>query len=75
MSLLAIDWAALGEAAYISVAVGLGVLLVAAVAVTSSLRAQDAHGGSSAVFNVVTVACVLALAAAVVIGIYLMTDK
>ena len=37
-------------------AVGLGVMLVAAVAVTSSLRAQDAkaggHGGAAVALNV-----------------------
>jgi hypothetical protein len=79
MTLAEIDWAALGQAAWTSVAIGLGVLLVAGVAVTSSLRAQDArtsgHGGGGAVFNVLTVACVVALFAAVVIGIYIMTDK
>ena len=74
-----IDWAALGQAAWVSVAIGLGVLLVAAVAVTSSLRAQDARcvgqSGAASVFNAVTVICVIALIAAVVIGIYIMTDK
>jgi hypothetical protein len=79
MTLAEIDWGALGQAAWTSVAIGLGVLLVAGVAVTSSLRAQDAkaggHGSGSAVFNVVTIACVVALFAAVVIGIYIMTDK
>ena len=79
MTLAEIDWAALGQAAWTSVAIGLGVLLVAGVAVTASLRAQDArasgHGGGGAVFNVLTIACVVALFAAVVIGIYIMTDK
>ena len=41
MTLAEIDWAALGQAAWTSVAIGLGVLLVAGVAVSSSLRAQD----------------------------------
>ena len=65
-----IDWGALGEAAYTSAIIGLGVLLVAGVAVTSSLRAQDAkasgHGAGSTVFNVLTIACVVALFAAVI---------
>jgi p-aminobenzoyl-glutamate transporter AbgT len=77
-SFAAIDWAALGQAAWVSVVIGLGVLLIAAVAVTSSLRAQDARGpggGSPAVYGAVTVLCVIALAAAIVIGIYIMTDK
>jgi hypothetical protein len=75
MTFAEIDWSALGQAAWTSVAIGLGVLLVAGVAVTSSLRAQDSRGGVSTVFNVLTIACVVALFAAVVIGIYIMTDK
>jgi hypothetical protein len=75
MTLAEIDWSALGQAAWTSVAIGLGVLLVAGVAVTSSLRAQDSRGGDSTVLNVLTIACVVALLAAIVIGIYIMTDK
>jgi hypothetical protein len=79
MTFAEIDWAALGQAAWTSVAIGLGVMLVAGVAVTSSLRAQDARasgqGGGGAVLNVLTIACVVALLAAIVIGIYIMTDK
>jgi hypothetical protein len=74
MTLAEIDWAALAQAVWTSVAVALGVLLVAGVAVTSSLRAQDSRGGVSTVLNVLTIACVVALFAAVVIGIYIMTD-
>ena len=74
-----IEWDLLGEAASISIAVGLGVLLVATVAVTSSLRGQDARaagqGGAAVALNVLTVVCIVALAAAIVIGIYFMTDK
>jgi hypothetical protein len=75
VTLAEIDWSALGQAAWTSVAIGLGVLLVAGVAVTSSLRAQDSRGATSTALNVVTIACVVALFAAVVIGIYIMTDK
>ena len=79
MTLEEIDWSALAQAAYVSVAVALGVLLVAALAVISSLRAQEAradgHSGTGTALNVVTVVCVIALAAAIVIGIYIMTDK
>jgi hypothetical protein len=79
MTFAEIDWAALAQAAWTSVAIGLGVMLVAGVAVTSSLRAQDARasgqGGGGAVLNVLTIACVVALLAAIVIGIYIMTDK
>jgi hypothetical protein len=73
-----VDWSSLGEAAYVSVAVGLGVLLVAAVGVASSLRAEDERGAgreSSAVaLNAVTVVCVLGLLAAIGTGIYLLTQ-
>jgi hypothetical protein len=73
-----IDWSSLGEAVYVSVAVGLGVLLVAAVGVASSLKAQDERGAgreSSAVaFGSVTVVCVLGLVGAIAAGIYLLTQ-
>ena len=48
----------------VSVGVGLGVLLVAAVAVMSSLRSQDARGGAATALRRVTVVCVVALVAA-----------
>jgi UPF0716 family protein affecting phage T7 exclusion len=80
MTLLAtiVDWGSLAEAGYISVAVGLGVLLVAAVGVASSLKAQDERGAGrdsgAVVFGGVTVVCVLALAGAIGAGIYLLTQ-
>jgi hypothetical protein len=74
-----IDWGALGQAVWTSVAIGLGVLIVGGLAVTASLRSQDAHtygkGGAAASYAAITVLCVLALAAAIVIGIYIMTAK
>ena len=46
-----VDWGLLREAVYISVAVGLGVLVIGAIAVASSLRSQDeraaGHGGAA----------------------------
>lgn len=71
----AIDWGALGEAAWTSVAIGLGVMLVATVAVTSSLRSQDSSGGTSTAFGALTIVCVVLLVAAVVLGINFMVDK
>jgi hypothetical protein len=73
-----VDWGSLAEAVYVSVAVGLGVLLVAGIAVASSLRAQDdraagATAASSALMGVTSV-CVLALAGAIGAGIYLLTQ-
>lgn len=73
-----IDWGSLFEAVYISVVVGLGVLVVAAIAVASSLSAEDARmvrdGGATAAFGAVTVICVLGLIGSVVAGVYLLTQ-
>jgi hypothetical protein len=73
-----VDWSSLGEAVYTSVAVGLGVLLVAGIGVASSLRAEDergaGHDGSAVALAGVTVACVLALLAAIGTGIYFLTQ-
>ena len=72
-----IDWGSLAEAGYISIAVGLGVLLVAAVGVAASLRAQDERGagrdGTAVALGGVTIVCVLALIGAIAAGIYLLT--
>jgi ribosomal protein L11 methylase PrmA len=73
-----IEWSKLVEAAYVSGAFGIGVILIAGFAVVASLRAQDrrsAHQGGAIVLDVLTGACVLAIAAAVVLGIFIMTDK
>ena len=75
---ITIDWGKLLQTALVSAAFGVGVLLVAGVAVIASLRAQDrrsAHQGGVAVLHVVTGACVLAIGAAVVLGIYVMASK
>jgi len=73
-----IDWSSLLEAAYVSAAFGIGVLLVAGVAVVASLQAQDrqnAQQGGVVALHVLTGVCVLAIVAAVVLGIWVMTDK
>jgi hypothetical protein len=75
---LTVEWGKLVEAAYVSAVFGIGVILVAGLAVIASLRAQDrrsAHQGGAVVLDVATGACVLAIAAAVVFGIYIMTRK
>jgi hypothetical protein len=73
-----VDWGSLGEAVYTSVAVGLGVLLVAGIGVASSLRAEDERGAgretAAFTFVGVTVVCVLGLVGAVAAGIYLLTQ-
>ena len=50
---------------------------VLGLAVVSALRAQDAQEGGASVagLRVVTVVCVLLVAAAVVVGIYYIADK
>jgi hypothetical protein len=73
-----VDWGKLLQAAYVPAAFGIGVMLVAGLAVLASLRSQDrrrAHQGGAIALDAVTVACVLAIAAAIVLGIYVMTDK
>ena len=73
-----IDWSSLLEAAYISAAFGIGVLLVAGVAVVASLQAQDrqkAHQGGAVALHVLTGACVLLILAAVAVGIAVMVNK
>jgi len=73
-----VDWASLWEAVYLSVAIGLGILIVAGIAVTCSLSAEDAraahNGGATFAFGAVTLICVLALIGAIVAGIYLLTQ-
>jgi predicted benzoate:H+ symporter BenE len=79
MSLLAdsiVDWGALAQVAYISAIAGVAIAGVLGLGITSALRAQDERGGAGALaLNAVTVLCVLAVAAAVVVGIVFMVDK
>jgi hypothetical protein len=73
-----VDWGSLAEAVYISVLVGLGVLIVAALGVVASMRAEDARArgesGTVAVYGAGTVVCIAALLGAVGVGIYLLTQ-
>jgi hypothetical protein len=73
-----VDWAALWQAAWVSIVIGLGVLIVAAVGVAASLRAQDDRtagaGGAAVVFGGITIVCVAGLVGAVIYGIYLLTQ-
>jgi hypothetical protein len=73
-----VEWGKLLQAAYVSAAFGIGVMLVAGLAVVASLRGQDrrrTHQGGAIVLDAVTVACVLAIAAAIVLGIYVMVSR
>ena len=77
MTLATIEWDKLLQAAWVSAAFGIGVLVVAGAAVVLSLRAQDrrrVRAGALAL-DLVTGACVLAIGAAIVLGIYVMTQK
>jgi hypothetical protein len=73
-----VDWAALAQAAWVSAVIGLGILIVGAVGVAASLRAQDDRtagaSGAAVVFGGITIACVAGLIGAVVYGIYLLTQ-
>jgi hypothetical protein len=75
-----VDWGTLLQAAYGSAAFAIGLLLMGGLAVVASLRSQDqdrrgASRGGVIALNVVAVACALAIAGAVVLGIYVMANK
>jgi hypothetical protein len=73
-----VEVAPLLEAIWTSVAFGLGVLIVAGIGVRASLRAADERGehheGAMASYSFVTIICALLLVAAVVLGIWAMTQ-
>jgi hypothetical protein len=78
MSLLAdsiIDWGALLQVVYISAAAGIAIALVLGIGITAQLRAENAEGGTALGLNLVTIVSVLLTAAALVVGIYYITDK
>jgi UPF0716 family protein affecting phage T7 exclusion len=78
MSLLAdsvIDWGALFDVIWISAVAGLGIAAVLGVGIVSSLRAQDNEGATALGLNAVTVVAVVLVAAALITGIYFITDK
>jgi hypothetical protein len=74
-----VAWGKLAEAAYVSAAFGIGVMLVGAFAVVSSLRGQDRkreqHAGGAIAYDVATGVFVLMILAAVVFGVHIMTQK
>jgi hypothetical protein len=73
-----VEVAPLLEAIWTSIAFGLGVLIVAGIGVRASLRAADERGehheGAMASYSFVTIICALLLVAAVVLGIWAMTQ-
>jgi hypothetical protein len=73
-----VDWAKLAEAAYTSAAFALGIMLIGGLAVVASLRGQDrkaAGQGGVVAYDVLTGVCVIVIGAAIVFGIYIMTQK
>jgi len=73
-----VDWGKLLEAAYVSAACGIGVVLIGGLAVVASLRSQDRRStgrGGTIALDVVTAACALAIAGAIALGIYIMASK
>ncbi len=73
-----VDWGKLLEAAYVSAAFGIGVVLIGALGVVASLRSQDrrrAHRGGAIALHAVSGAGALAIAGAVALGVYIMVQK
>jgi len=75
----AVDWDALLQVVWVSLAAGIGVTGAFAVAIYGATRSVDLRRGGrvaeAGIFGVVTVAALVAVAAAVVFGIVAMTDK
>jgi hypothetical protein len=73
-----VEIAPLLEAIWTSAAFGLGVLVIAGIGVSASLKAGEGrsehHEGTFASMSIVTILCGLALVAAVVLGIWAMTQ-
>jgi UPF0716 family protein affecting phage T7 exclusion len=77
MSLLAdsiVDWGALLQVVYISAFAGVAIAAVLGLGIVSELRAQEGRGPVVAL-RAVTVVSVLLVAAAIVVGIYYITQK
>jgi len=73
-----VDWGKLLQAAYVSAAFAIGVLLMGGLGVVASLRSQDRRGtsrGGVIALNLVAGACALAIGGAVAFGIYIMANK
>ncbi|WP_028067483.1 hypothetical protein [Solirubrobacter soli] len=78
MSLLAdsiVDWGALGQVIWISAVAGIAIATVLGAGIVASLHAQEAKGATALGLNAVTVISVVLVGAALVTGIYFITDK
>jgi hypothetical protein len=77
MSLLAdsvVDWGALWQVVYISAIAGVAIAAILGLGIVSELRTQEGDG-SVLINRAVTVISVLLVAAAIVVGIYYITQK
>jgi predicted benzoate:H+ symporter BenE len=71
-----VDWGALAQVAYISAIAGVAIAGLMGLGIVSALRGQDEKGGNGAlVLNAVTALCVLAVTAAVAVGLYYIVHK
>jgi hypothetical protein len=79
LPLAAVDWDALLQVVWVSLLTGIGVTAVFAVAIYGATRAVDLSRDGRVVeawlFAAVAVAALVAVGAAVVLGIVAMTDK
>ena len=73
-----VEWKPLLEALWTSAAFGLAVLIVAGIAVRATMRAADGrsehHEGTLVGYGALAVGCVALLVAAIVVGIWAMTQ-
>ena len=76
MTATIVDWHLLGEATLASFVIGLGVLVVAGIAVSASLHAQDSRDDGNAVasvaFSAVTLLGIVCVLGAIAGGIWVM---
>jgi hypothetical protein len=70
-----IDWGALLDVIWISAVAGVAIATMLGLGIASSLRAQESGGGTAFALKGVTVVSVIFVAAALVLGIYYLTDK
>ena len=74
-----VDWGALLEVVWTSLLGGIGVTAIFAVAILGATRAielrQNGSGAAATLYGVLTAVALAAVAAAVVLGIIVMTQK
>jgi hypothetical protein len=79
LPLAVVDWDALLQVIWVSLATGIGVTAAFAIALYGATRAvdlsRDGRAAEAGLFAVVAIASLLAVGGAVVFGIVAMTDK